>query len=290
MADSIINSDDPSKSDILLIGANFDRTSSFGKGSDKGPKAIIECLHTQIEFYERFSGTSPVEKKKIAYLDLGEMNELTPEKMVETLKEALRQHANSLPIIIGGEHSITNGPLQYFKDDASNVTIVQIDAHCDLREDDSDYNDTPWGKLAHCSVMKRGFDLGFNIVQVGIRAYSANEKEFFSHERVKVFEWREKEHEISSILSAIKTEKVYLTIDADGIDPAYMPATGTPVQGGLSWYYALDLINALCKSKTIIGADLVEVAPRPNDTLTEYGAAQIIYTIIGALASICKKR
>ncbi|MDZ4786060.1 MAG: agmatinase [bacterium] len=284
MALSIINCDDPKNADFIIIGANFDRTSSFGKGSDKGPGAIIECLHTQIEFYERLSGNSPAIDRKISYLDLGEMNTLSPEEMVKKIKGALSKNINAFPIILGGEHSVTNGPINFFADRAKEITIVQIDAHADLREDDSDYNDKPWGKLAHCSVMKRAFDTGFNLVQVGLRAFSAEEKELFSQDKIKVFEWKGTEPSIQSIIDSIKTDQIYLTIDADGIDPSFMPATGTPVQGGLSWYYTLDLVSALCKKKRLVGADLVEVAPIPNSSLTEYGAAQIVYTIIGQLS------
>jgi len=286
MTQSIINSEDPSNANFLLIGANFDRTSSFGKGSDAGPKAIIDCLHTQIEFYERFSGKNPALDKKIAYLDLGEMNSLEPEAVVSAIKNAMAQNSKAFPFLIGGEHSVTNGPLRFFESAAKDITIVQLDAHADLREDDSDYNDQPWGKLAHCSVMKRAFDMGYNLVQVGIRAYSDEERELFSDPRVTVFEWKGKSDQTSvqAVLKAIKTEKVYLTIDADGIDPSFMPATGTPVQGGLDWYYTIQLVTELCRIKTIVGADLVEVAPRPQDSITEYGAAQLIYTIIAALS------
>ncbi len=81
-------------------------------------------------------------------------------------------------------------------------------------------------------------------------------------------------------MSAIKTKKVYISIDIDGIDPAHMPATGTPVQGGLEWYYTLRLLEKVIEKKTLVGADIVEVSPVPDDVLTEYGAAQIVYNMI----------
>ena len=99
---------------------------------------------------------------------------------------------------------------------------------------------------------------------------------------MNVFEWPREENNnlIKEILSSIKTKSIYLSIDADGLDPAHMPATGTPVQGGLSWKFALDLLKAIFEKKNVVGADLVEVAPRQNDTLTEFGAAQLCYYMI----------
>jgi agmatinase len=281
MPASIINCQDWERAEVVLIGANFDRTSSFGKGADRGPQAIVDCLHTQIEFFDRLSQSSPAEEIRIGYLDLGEMNQLAAEEMVERLCAVYASLGKRWPLMLGGEHSVTNGPLRYYQGQAPEITVVQIDAHADLRLDDSDYNDTPWGRYAHCAVMRRAHELGYSLVQIGVRAYSADEREIFSSPRVKVFEWGFKEPKIEEIIRAIKTQKVYLSIDADGIDPAYLPATGTPVPGGLSWYYTLELIRTLYRSFEIVGADLVEVAPREIDSLTEYAAAQLVYSMIG---------
>lgn len=283
---SIINCPDPQKADVVLIGANYDRTSSFGKGADKGPAAIMNALENQIEVFERFTKTESAKKIKIAYYDLGELNSLLPQEMVERVSKAFGDYykKGKFIIVLGGEHSVSNGPFRAIaaKEKPSRITILQIDAHADLRNDDSDYNKKPWGKYAHSAVMRRAYELGFNIVQVGIRAYSQEEYNFFTkNKNIRVFEWgRGQIPQISSIIKAIKTDKVYLTLDADGFDPSYMPATGTPVQGGLEWNYAIKLINEVFKNKKVIAADIVEVSPRPYDNLTEYGAAQICYNFI----------
>lgn len=285
MASSIINCPNPEEADVVLLGANYDVTSSFGKGADKGPMAIIDCLHTQVEFLERHTQTSPAEEIKIAYHDLGDLNHLSPEEMVEYVR-SVHEHYFSLGkfvIVLGGEHSITNGPVQALARQglAQSVTVVQIDAHLDLRDTDADFNDAPHGQYSHACVMRRVFENGFNMVHLGIRAYSSAERDFARENNLKIFEWGQgQKHSCHDIINAIKTDKVYLTLDVDGIDPVHMPATGTPVQGGLSWDYLYGFLAELFKSKSVISADVVEVAPRAGDTLTEYGAAQLVYSLI----------
>lgn len=286
MSQPIINTDNLDKADIIILGANYDRTSSFGKGADKGPKAIIGCLNNQIEFYERWTKTEPANNHKIGYFDLGNLNKLTPEKMVERVAVEFEKYykRKKFVLMLGGEHSISNGPFNVLSkiEKPKDITILQIDAHMDMRDTDADYNDKPWGKYAHSTVMRRAYKLGFNIVQVGIRAYSKEEYNFTAKQKnIGTFEWgKGKNPTVNNIINSIKTKDVYLTIDVDGIDPSAMPATGTPVQGGLEWYYTLNLISALFKNKNILATDIVEVAPRAYDTLTQYGAAQIVYNII----------
>ena len=281
MPASIINCEDPREADVVLIGARYDGTSSFGKGADRGPAAIRACLDTQIEFRDRVSGTSPAAKLRIAWVDAGDLARLSPEGMVERLTAEYRRHAHAFRFLVGGEHSVTNAPLLALQERAAKTTILQIDAHADLRSDDSDYNDTPHGRFAHCSVMRRAHELGFPLVQVGLRAYSAEEHELFAHPRITVFEWGPRPASVREIVNAIATDDVYVSIDADGLDPAVMPATGTPVPGGLSWYETLELLKATARDRRIVAADLVEVAPRAGDALTEYAATQLVYTLIG---------
>jgi len=167
------------------------------------------------------------------------------------------------------------------RENAKDITVCQIDAHLDLRPDDADYNDNPHGKYSHCTPMRRAYDLGFKCVHIGARAYSREEMDFARKNGHKVFEWGKcPVPPVEDIVKAITTDKVYLSLDVDGIDPAHMPATGTPVQGGLEWYYTIALLKQLIKNKKLTGADIVEVAPRPYDVVTEYGAAQLCYTIL----------
>lgn len=286
MSQSIINTKNPNQANIVILGANYDRTSSFGKGANNGPMAIVGCLDTQIEFYERFSHTEPVNTAKIAYQDLGNLNKLSPEDMVITVAREFEKYYSrgKFIILLGGEHSVSNGAFQALNSsrDSKDITILQIDAHADMRDTDADYNDKPHGKYAHSCVMRRAVEMGFYTVQVGVRVYSKQEYDFFSqNKKIIVYEWgKGKVPLIEAIIRSIPTKDVYLSIDVDGIDPSHMPATGTPVQGGLEWYYTLKLIQNLFQSKHVLAADIVEVAPRAYDRVTEYGAAQICYNII----------
>ncbi|MBI4128877.1 MAG: agmatinase, partial [Parcubacteria group bacterium] len=295
MVDSIINTTDVSDADIVILSANYDGTSSIGKGADKGPAAVVACLLKQIVFYERFTGTNPAQSLRIAHHDPGNLNHLSPDEMVDTLQKIYRDHAEArrFVLMLGGEHSVTIGPARALAAVVSpaECTIVHIDAHFDLRNDDSDYSDPPHGKNAHSCVMRRVSELGFPIVHVGIRTYSEDELRYAREHACMFFEWgKGNPPPPGEIIDTIKTEKVYLSIDVDGIDPAYMPGTGTPVQGGLEWYYAIDLVQTLIRRKGLIGADIVEVSPRPYDTRTEYGAAQLAYMILAFKTAYEKTR
>ncbi|MDD5337809.1 MAG: agmatinase [Dehalococcoidales bacterium] len=288
-----INCSDPSKADIVILCAPYDRTASFRKGAVKGPAAIVSSLKYQMETYDRFAGSMPSPERKISMCELRNLNRRSPSAMVSCVKQEYERYINhgAFVLMIGGEHSVSTGALEALAslNNSREITVCQIDAHLDLRHDDSDYSDSPHGMYAHCTVMRRAVDLGFKCAHVGVRAYAKEEMDFARDNGHKVFEWG-----ISPvpnpeiIVESITTDLVYLTIDVDGIDPAYMPATGTPVQGGLEWYYTFNLLRSLFQNKEIIGADVVEVAPRPFDVLTEYGAAQLCYTIL-ALRETCKK-
>jgi len=279
------NCSDPSEANIVILCAPYDRTASYRKGTVKGPAAIVDSLKYQVETWDRFAVAIPSPERKVALSELKALSRNSPEVMVRRVKAEYEKHIKhrAFVLMLGGEHSVTTGALQAVASqrNARDITVLQIDAHLDLRTDDSDYNDSPHGKYAHCTVMRRAFDLGFKCVHVGVRAYGKEEMDFAREHGCGVFEWgMGPVPEPREIIESITTDLVYLTIDVDGIDPAHMPATGTPVQGGLEWYYTFDLLKSLFKNKKIIGADVVEVAPRPDDVLTEYGAAQLCYTVL----------
>lgn len=281
MAETLINCRRAEDADVVLLGAAYDRTSSFNKGADAGPAAIRACFDSQLEIYDRVSDSSPADRRRIAWVDVEGLEKLDPERMVERLAAEYRRYPNSLRILIGGEHSVSNAAFRVHAERSAEITVVQIDAHADLRQDDSDYNDRPWGPYAHCSVMRRAHDLGYRLVQVGIRAYSAAERKLFDDPRISVFEWGRTPPTVEQVAGSIATERVYLTLDVDGLDPSCMPATGTPVPGGLDWYYTLELLAAVLRGRELVGADVVEVCPRPGSARTEYAAAQLAYSIIG---------
>jgi agmatinase len=201
--------------------------------------------------------------------------------MVARVAEAVP--AKPFTVLLGGIHSITIGALEAHAGRLrpGEITVLQIDAHLDMRDDDRDYNDVDPSRYAHSCVMRRARELGFRTCSVGIRAYSRDEHRYAVAEGLPVFEWgRGPEPAIEEVLAAVATERVYLTIDVDGFDPAVAPATGTPVPGGLSWAYGTRLMRELFFAKDVIGADLVETAPVAGSALTEYAAAQLCYDIL----------
>lgn len=291
MTQSIINSEDKLLADVLIISAPYDKTASFHKGTADGPRKIIECLNTQIEFFDKRYGVESTDKIAVAHQEISGLENLEPKDAHTAVVNSCMEAKNKLIFLLGGEHSMSFGSLKALakKHNPKDITIFQIDAHCDLRIDDSDYtNDTPT-EYAHSSVMRRAHEMGYKLVQVGIRAFSKDEYGYFTKNKktITTFPWGKTKANgeliipsIQKILSSIKTKKVYISIDVDGIDPAYMPGTGTPVQGGLEWWYTLKLLEKIIEKKNLVGADIVEVSPMAGNVLTEYGAAQIVYNMI----------
>jgi len=285
MIKSIINTENTKNADVVILSAPYEKTASSRKGTKNGPKAIVKCLNEKLEFFDRQFKIETIDFIKIAHENLKNISKLSPEKAVEKIKEETERFIkqNKFVFLFGGEHSVSFGAFQALakKYNPKDVTILQIDAHCDLRDDDSDYSKKP-SKFAHSCVMRRASELGYPIVQVGIRTYDRSEYDYFSNpnNNIKVFEWSKQIPESSEIINSIKTKYIYLTIDVDGFDPAHMPGTGTPVQGGLEWYYGLELIERVIYEKELIGADIVEVSPQKDSVLTEYGATQLFYSII----------
>lgn len=286
MVDSIISAKKIDDADVVILSAAYEKTASSKKGTINGPKAIMKMLDSKLELFDRTYKKNVCEFVKIAHKDAGNINTLSPRKALDKIisESAKLVDKNKFVFLLGGEHSVSFGLLTALskKYNPKDVTVVQIDAHCDLRNDDSDYSDDSTN-LAHSCVLRRVNELGYPLVQVGIRTYFKGEYEYFSNPKnnITVFEWSNKKiPTISQILKSIKTKYVYITIDVDGFDPSSMPGTGTAVSGGLDWYYGLELLEKVIKSKKLIGADIVEVSPQPNTILTEYNAAQLCYSMI----------
>jgi agmatinase len=283
MVESIINCADPAVADVVLVGVPYQRGASFGTGAARGPEAIVACLDRQIEMFERHTRTEPAYRYRIVQQMLAEVDRLSPEDMVDAVAKGVAQH-EAFVIVLGGTHAVSIGALQAVaaRDRARDVTVLQIDAHLDLRDDDSDYNDIDPSRFAHSCVMRRACEMGFRTCSVGVRAYSQDEYRYALDRSLPVFEWgRGEEPAVEKVLAALGTERVYLSIDVDGFDPAVAPATGTPVPGGLSWAYGTRLVRELFRTKDVIGADIVEVAPLSGSGLTEYAAAQLCYDLLG---------
>ena len=284
----IINTKKISEADVVILGEGYEKTASSRKGTVNGPATIVKCLENKLEFFDRTFKSEPAEHISIAYKNIPNINTLSPEKALAKItgESKKRLGGGAFVFLLGGEHSVSLGLLQALAETTKpeETTILHIDAHSDMRDDDSDYSAKP-SRYAHSCVMRRASELGYPIVQVGIRTYSRDEYEYFSNPKnnVTVFEWGlagKPVSPITNILRAIKTKNVYISIDVDGFDPSVMPGTGTPVQGGLEWWYGIELMTKTIAEKNLVGADIVEVSPMRDSVLTEYGAAQLFYTII----------
>lgn len=287
MVDSIISAKNIEEAEVVILQAPYEKTASSHKGTVNGPKAIIDMLDSQLDLFDRTYKTEPCKKIKIGQKNLNTISKLSPEKALSIITTECSKllDKNKFVFLLGGEHSVSLGLFQALakKLNPKDVTIVQIDAHCDLRDSDADFNENPT-KLSHGSVMRRACELGYNLVQIGIRTFFKDEYEYVSNPKnnIKVWQWGNgnKVPTVSEVLKSIKTKYVYISVDVDGFDPAHMPGTGTAVQGGLEWWYGVNLIESIIDKKELVGADIVEVSPVKDSVLTEYGAAQLVYTMI----------
>ncbi len=259
-------------SDIIIIPVPYDGTSTWGKGADRGPEAILEAsanmelydIETDSEVYLKGIHTTP-----------GITTPGSPEMLAPMVKEKVGSvfADHKLPVIIGGEHSVSIGAFQAAAGSFDNLTILQIDAHADLRES---YDGTTFN---HACIMARARELA-PIVQVGIRSMSVEEKEnmdysraFFAHKMYGSSDWQEKALELL-------TQNVYITIDLDAFDPAYVPATGTPEPGGLDYYTVLAFLKKVNERYNIIGFDVVELCPVEGMRASDFLATKLIYQLL----------
>jgi len=266
----------------VILGVGYGHSFSFRNGAENGPKAIIDCFENNLEIFDRFTKNEPYNMFDFGYYNLENVNKLSPEEMVSEVKSCYGAMKDKFVLMLGGDHSVSIGAFSHFSEckKSGDITILQIDAHPDLRYDTSDYKES-LTKFDHACTMRRACEMGFKTVQVGIRTYSTYDNEYIAENKLKVFEWgRGENHSVDDIIKSIETEKVYLTFDIDGLDPAHAPATGTPIPGGLEWGYAQKLIRQLVLSKELIGADIVEVSPFEDDVLTQYSAAHLCYNIL----------
>lgn len=269
-------------SKYVIQSAPYEHTSSYLAGSDKGPKAIIEASQF-VELYDeeldketyRSCGIATLPPIKFSKKDIDERAVALIEK--ETTKLL---NDKKYVVSLGAEHTVTFGFVRAFAKKHKNLTVVQIDAHSDLRE--SYHNN----KYSHASVMKRVHDMGVNLVQVGIRAQCIEEAQLIkSSKKINTYYAHQVRKDNSWMSKAVAncTDNVYLTIDADGFDPSIMPAVGTAEPNGLFWNETLEFLRLLTQRKNVVGFDIVECAPNKGSILSEYTLAKLAYRIIGYL-------
>lgn len=260
----------------VVLPIPYEATVSYGGGTRLGPQAIIAASR-QVETYDAEFDREPC---SIGIATLGELEQDAggPAAMntkIENAAEGILSDGKFL-LTLGGEHSITYPLVRAHKKRYPGVSVLQIDAHTDLRDE---YQGTP---LSHACVMSRVSEL-CDVVQVGIRSFCGSTNERKTRDAARVItsaEFRKNPDSVSKILSML-TDNVYITFDLDAFDPSLMPAVGTPEPGGLLWDETMELIKAIGKSKHIVGADVVELAPIPGLYHPDFTAARLAYKIIG---------
>lgn len=274
---------DPATARLYVLPIPHEVTTSYIKGTLQGPAAILEAS-SQVELYDEAHGDEPCRAgiHTLPPLDCSG----TQREVIDRIRAEVSRHVASgrFVLALGGEHTVTIGCVDGAADAAGPLTVVQVDAHGDLRDE---YDGTPF---SHACVMRRLVDR-HPAVQIGIRALS-EEEAIFAEERgltivtgLRIADERARPERtdgwISDAVNAIETERVYLTFDLDGLDPSVVPGVGTPEPGGLLWNESLAFLEALFSAKTVVAADVVELCPIAGNIVSDYAAARLAYKIAG---------
>lgn len=260
----------------VIIPMPLERTVSYGSGAKHGPAAIIKASD-QLERY--FKGAEPCADGIVTEppidCETGSLPHVM-ERLAARTEAAAR--AGKIPVTLGGEHSITYGAVLGVSRalGGEKIGILQIDAHADMRVA---YQGEPH---SHASVMNLVTEAGHRLAQFGVRAL-AREEDKLRRERNVFFADAEKlvtQNVMAVDLPEDFPEHVYVTFDVDGLDPSIMPATGTPVPGGLGYYQSLSLIKNALKGRKCVGIDVNELAPKPGSEVSDFTAAQITYALM----------
>lgn len=261
----------------LILPVPYEQTVSYGRGCARGPAAII-AASAEVEPFDEELETEPY-RVGIGTLDYEEVTAAGPEAMVKALERRVAPLAKvgKTVITLGGEHSITPGPVRAYQKLNLDLSVLQIDAHADLRDG---YQDC---RYSHASAMMRVRDTVGVTVGVGIRNLSRPEFDYyrstpdchlaFAFQRDPAGQW------INEAIDHL-TPNVYVTIDLDGLDPSIMPAVGTPEPGGLAYEEVLAVLRRVTLRRHVVGADVVELAPIGGQHAPDFVAARLTYKLI----------
>jgi agmatinase len=260
------------KAKVVVFPVPYDSTTCYRSGTRNGPHAIITASR-QMELYDEELGYEPA-KVGIHTLDELEPSMDSPEETIERVEKVIAEiiERRKFPLMLGGEHSISLGAVRALSKIYRNMSVLQLDAHTDLRDE---FEGTKFG---HTSIMRRISEL-CNTVQVGIRDMSLEEVGFVKKNKLKIFYARDSPKP-SEIVSSLKKD-VYVSIDLDVFDPSEVPAVGTPQPGGLHWYDVLAILKEVASKRNVVGFDVVELCPIEGDVSSDFLAARLAYKFLG---------
>ncbi|WP_185851541.1 agmatinase [Blattabacterium cuenoti] len=262
------------KSKIVLIPVPYDYTGTWKKGSKKGPKAFLSASE-HMELYD-IETNSEVYKKGIFIVPSPIVNSSIPSKeMIKKVYDITKKYLfkKKFVTLIGGEHSISIGSIRAFGETYTNMSILHMDAHADLRPM---YNGDPYNHA--CSMYEASKK--YPVIQIGIRSmdilekkYIKKENTFYIHDIYKNDLWMKKAIQKLS-------KNVFLSIDIDVFDPSIAPSTGTPEPGGMFWYKTLKFLKMVFKNKKVIGFDIVELLPNEKESSTDFLVVKLYYKLL----------
>lgn len=257
---------------VVLIPVPYDGTSTWQKGADKGPKAFLNASEN-MELFD-IETDNEVYKEGIYLAETVTEND-SPEKMVEAVQSEVKKYINKnkFVTIFGGEHSISIGTIRAFNECFNSLTVLHIDAHTDLRKE---YEGSTCN---HACAMYEANE-NTNLVQVGIRSMDISEtlvmnkdKVFFAHDMAVNEYW------MDDVIDQL-TDNVFITFDLDALDPSIMPSTGTPEPGGLFYYETLEFLKKVFTERNVVGFDIVELCPNPQEKSSDFLAAKLYYKML----------
>lgn len=270
---------------VVILPIPYEATTTYRRGCENGPDAILEASQ-QVEYYDEeldwetcrdigiYTHPAIADTRNGRTVPDREMLQVTQETVYKLIQDG------KFVIALGGEHSITTGVVEAYRQAYRDqpFTVIQIDAHGDLRYEyeGSIHN--------HACVMRRIVDMGLPTVQIGIRAICKEEADLIKEKHLTVFRAREIATQpdwMERAIAAIPTQKVFLTIDLDGIDPTLIPGVGTPEPGGLNWYALTAFLLLVFENYQVIGCDVMELAPLVDSVVSEFTAAKLVYKLIG---------
>jgi len=268
---------DLSRADAVLAPMPLEMTVSYGSGTCRAPRAILEAS-CRIETFDEETLLDFAERPRVHTLP-PLASEGTLSEYLDAARRLAAAHRGRFFLAIGGEHTLSYGVAAGLADDLANLTVVQIDAHADL------IDELEGQRWSHGTVMRRLWDEGCRLVQIGVRSLSREEYDLATSDaRITTFLAHRMADQWAEILQTVASlaGEVYLSIDVDGLDPAVIPSTGTPQPGGLSWPQAMEVVRAVTSAPgcRLIGGDVVEFVPSPHPPGCDLTAAKLVAKIL----------